>query len=432
MNKILKIIKVNVLGLIAIPLLLITTGVQLMQKSLEKVALLLGIGVTLIFLALFSLVIKYPGEFFNGLGTFIIVLVVFGGIILTIILALLIVGSIGTFMVTFITGIVSILLVAVFDMADALYEIIYTVCQEDMESLCEEETKYKWFCPGFLLLKGISKLIINVLSLAVWIGGIGCVVAIGYSYLAINNRINELFGIGVLAYLKMFPKVEMVFAIIYYVVLVLGFVVIAMIIIAEWAEMGQKLRAVTQNYEKYIEELDVEELSSYKDYLNCTINEGKLEERYQQYLEVLDELMTNVEDIKEQVELMMTIKKDTYIVYNLGEYIATLENISTQFSSCNHQMAANTFEKHVIPLIVKAEKLYKQLSVEVLKVLSTAAHHNTSVETQSFFSGCDTIDDYKKRYHALSKIYHPDEGGDHETFIRLKTEYDNKINTMHI
>ena len=140
--------------------------------------------------------------------------------------------------------------------------------------------------------------------------------------------------------------------------------------------------------------------------------------------------MANVEDIKEQVELMMTIKKDTYIVYNLGEYIATLENISTQFSSCNHQMSAITFEKHIIPLIVKAEKLYKQLSIEVLKVLSTAAHHNTSVETQNFFSGCDTIDDYKKRYHALSKIYHPDEGGDHDTFIRLKTEYDNKINTI--
>ena len=43
----------------------------------------------------------------------------------------------------------------------------------------------------------------------------------------------------------------------------------------------------------------------------------------------------------------------------------------------------------------------------------------------SFFSGCNTVEKLNKRYKALCKAYHPDnEGGDEDTFIAIKQEYE--------
>lgn len=42
-----------------------------------------------------------------------------------------------------------------------------------------------------------------------------------------------------------------------------------------------------------------------------------------------------------------------------------------------------------------------------------------------FFAGCETPEDFKKRYRALMKIYHPDgAGGDAEVAKQINIEYD--------
>lgn len=47
---------------------------------------------------------------------------------------------------------------------------------------------------------------------------------------------------------------------------------------------------------------------------------------------------------------------------------------------------------------------------------------NTSLD---FFHGCKTYEEITKRYHLLSKAFHPDSGcGDSELFQKLKNEYD--------
>lgn len=46
----------------------------------------------------------------------------------------------------------------------------------------------------------------------------------------------------------------------------------------------------------------------------------------------------------------------------------------------------------------------------------------------NFFKGCTTIEQCKKRYHALSRAFHPDTGnGDEEIMKKLNEEYDKKI-----
>ena len=41
-----------------------------------------------------------------------------------------------------------------------------------------------------------------------------------------------------------------------------------------------------------------------------------------------------------------------------------------------------------------------------------------------FFSGCDTIDKLERRHKILCKAYHPDAGGDEETFKKMQSEYE--------
>lgn len=55
--------------------------------------------------------------------------------------------------------------------------------------------------------------------------------------------------------------------------------------------------------------------------------------------------------------------------------------------------------------------------------------NNTEKATSyNFFKGCTTIEQCKKRYHALSRAFHPDTGnGDEEIMKKLNEEYDKKV-----
>ena len=54
----------------------------------------------------------------------------------------------------------------------------------------------------------------------------------------------------------------------------------------------------------------------------------------------------------------------------------------------------------------------------------TGAELMAGVQEPVFFSGCKTPEDYKDRYRALMKIYHPDgEHGDVEVTKQINNEY---------
>lgn len=45
----------------------------------------------------------------------------------------------------------------------------------------------------------------------------------------------------------------------------------------------------------------------------------------------------------------------------------------------------------------------------------------------NYFTGCDTIDEIKKRYRELAKKHHPDRGSSHEIFVDIGNQYDQAI-----
>ena len=42
----------------------------------------------------------------------------------------------------------------------------------------------------------------------------------------------------------------------------------------------------------------------------------------------------------------------------------------------------------------------------------------------------DSLEELKKNYRELARVYHPDKGGSHRDFIDLKNEYDNLITSF--
>lgn len=48
----------------------------------------------------------------------------------------------------------------------------------------------------------------------------------------------------------------------------------------------------------------------------------------------------------------------------------------------------------------------------------------------TYFSGCHTAEDLKKRYLELAKANHPDKGGDAEIMKAINHEYDNLVEAL--
>ncbi len=60
MEKIIKILKINILSLIALPLLLIATASKLIAKALEKISVIIGMLVITLFLIMGFEFVKNP------------------------------------------------------------------------------------------------------------------------------------------------------------------------------------------------------------------------------------------------------------------------------------------------------------------------------------------------------------------------------------
>ena len=88
MKTVLKILKINLLSIIALPLLLIATLSKLIAKALEKFMLLFGMTLTIgVIMLLFELV-RDPKSTFQGMILLVICLVI-GGIIVAAMLYIL-------------------------------------------------------------------------------------------------------------------------------------------------------------------------------------------------------------------------------------------------------------------------------------------------------------------------------------------------------
>ncbi len=104
-----------------------------------------------------------------------------------------------------------------------------------------------------------------------------------------------------------------------------------------------------------------------------------------------------------KVHALMTEGRYSKAMEMIAEYAEEVEGMETIYDSIKSYMINDCREK--VPGKQKKEEA-----------------KNTSV---SFFAGCGTVKEVEKRYRALCKAYHPDQGyGDEETFRMISKQYE--------
>lgn len=429
MANILKVLKINFLSLLALPFFLLTILAQLLMKAVQKTMVFIGLGAALFALFLLNLLFNNPGGFLDGLGTFFAILIVFGSIILIVAGILFLFGTVAAALVTAVISLLTTILDSAFHLCHNLYCQLFDICRRDHSALTADSASpaLRLTCPFFYLMKGLNALIVFLLSIAGPLAICASIGIIGYLVYSVHRFTSQSFGLGIFAYLKLFPTVNVVFSVLYFVVVALGIATALVTLGMEWMEWGKLLKFSTQNYQEYRNTL-LEQSMQMDAPLSPLAESGSTGDaaKCQEYMDSLQLLLNEAESLQQQVDAVMNIKPDPALAYDFAEYMSLLEKILADFSKYKKEIPCHDFETLFIPEIKKAQKLSHDLTQKVLSALSRQTKTRQNQTAPDFFAGCQTEEELKRRYRALSKIYHPDAGGHSESFTLMQDQYNRR------
>ncbi len=265
MDNAIKILKINILSLIAIVILGISITAKLINKALEKAVVFFCVAIVIFVLAIFSFILKNPGGFFGGVlnvvAYFIFGLIFMGVIVLIGAIFFQVFAMILSIAVTLFTSAVTFLMMGlniISEITNSWYVTIYDICRREQDMLVNNQqgNKLKFACIFWIFLKLLNFIIIKILSNFFKLSIVSSIGVVIYSVFSLHLVINKTFGLNLFSYLNLFPAIDRVFSIIYYIILVASAVVVLISLGIEWEELGRTMEASTQ--EKY----------DYKDVLN--------------------------------------------------------------------------------------------------------------------------------------------------------------------
>jgi len=421
--KAVKIIKINLLALLAFPLLLFATAAKMAAKALEKVIAILGTILIVFGIALLFEIARNFSEAME-LVVIIIVCIVLGGIFSVIVIFLLSIASVAIMTVV---GVVMGLLEGAYTLSYSGYASLFYSCKKEYGLLSGGGGSFLYgaLCLIYTLLRAVNKVIIFfvthalkiliALSLVLVVGGI----------LLMNAEIHKVFGLNLLEYMKLFPAFNIVYGIVLYAAAAVGTSSILISLGIEWNEWGAEMEFSTSHYEEYVENLQNE----WKE-LQMDDGEGEIDDRKrQQYMEaaeVLNEHVRTFEAFVQEVSPVIDKSDDYALRSDFGRYAGILQEISEEFGQYHGEVPAKVFEKY-LSKIREADDLKKSIQRNSEKARVRQEKSNAG----GFFGGCDTPGKLEKRYKALCKTYHPDsEIGDEETFKEIQAEYEKRKQEM--
>lgn len=411
MEKFLKILKINLLSLAALPLLLIATASKLIAKALEKLAVILGMLVLTGFLAIGFEFFKNPE---SGLEIILgIILVFFIGFVIIMILI---------FLMTIVASVITVIWSAIIGFFETIYDWtyggflkLYAACENDYQfvSLNGRKVPNALLCLFFTILRGINKLIVTVISWALPASILLSVLLVLGELISMHSRIKKTFGIGLFRFIGKFDTFSVVYGIVMFVMLMALVVVVLLSLGIEWHEWAQELKMTEDELDARIEKLQNSDWHMERDAENTN-------ETGDAYLKNLEEHINSLEPLGDLVESVLAVKDNALLRSTWGNYFRNLSDIVEECSKYRQGMPLSKFKK-LIPRIQQLEKQREEVKTMAEKLQQINAD---PVQASVFFAGCGTAEKLEKRYKSLCKAYHPDaEGGDTETFQKMQEEY---------
>ena len=410
MQKALKIIKIDLLSLLAIPLLLLATFFKLVAKAFEKTTIFLGLALVALVILLLLTTATVPKDIGQLIIGFILISVCIGLIMLFVGWGFALISGLAIAAWSF--------LISLFD---SLYELsyngylsLYTSCEADYKilSLNGKKVPNAIACIFYTILKGLSWLITTIVSLSYVIATVFSVGLVLITLFDLNKNIKDAFGLGIFQYMSMSPLHSVLFGILIYIIMIGVIIVGIMALASEWYEWGQELKMTGQEISNEITDLIKSELK---------MASGSSEEVAQNltYMQKLEEHLGSLEALGQEVTDVLEQKDSPLLRSYWGVYMRNL-NPLVEECSAKKSMDVGRF-KQLIPQIQlldkqrdDVQKLADKLKAELLNPTGASV----------FFAGCNTLEKLEKRYKALCKTYHPDMAeGDTETFQKMQAEY---------
>lgn len=417
MAKLLKILKINILSLVAIPLLLLATAFKLIAKSLEKIPLFIGLAIAssiILSLSSFSATME---SIFTIIAGIIACLILFGLIIVLLL-----------WIFTLISGLVMLLYSLVVGSFEGLYGIAYngylflfTVCESDYQvlSLNGKKTANAFLCPFYSILRALSWLITTVVSFSLPAGiilSVGLVVTTLYD---LNRNVRTAFGLNLIQFAQKSQTASVIGGIFIYLAVMAICATAILSFALEWYEWAQDLKMSGLEISEDIAQLQQQEFRMEED----SIPEEWMEINGK-YLRSLEEHFNRLDSLGNQIQDILSKKDSPLLRSSWGTYMRSLNELSEECSSKNG-ISLEQFKK-MIPRIQQLDRQrddVRRMADKLTDELRSPGGNTV------FFAGCDTYEKLEKRYKSLCKTYHPDSDGDTATFQKMQNEYES-LKTM--
>lgn len=411
MEKFIKILKINLLSIIALPLLLIATAAKLIAKALEKVAVILSMLFLTLLLVLGFEFFKNPGSHFQALLYLLVFLVICSLIVAVFIILMRLAAAIITTIWSTIIGFFEV----IYDWTYTGFLKLFATCENDYQyiSLNGRRTQNAMLCLFYTILRFVNKLIVTVISFALPASIILSLLLVGGSLFSANSQIKSTFGINLIDFVGKFDTFSIVYGIVMYIAMIAMVVIVLLSLGIEWYEWAQELRITGEELSADIEDLQQNDLHLEQD----DDDDSETEDAYMRNLE---EHMESLDSLGDMVEEVLASKDNALLRSTWGNYFRNLSDIVDECAKYRKGIPLDKF-KRLVPRIQQLEKQRDDVRAMSQKLLEI---NNDPVKASLFFAGCNTVEKLEKRYKSLCKAYHPDaEGGDTETFQKMQDEY---------
>ena len=418
--RIVKVIKINMMALLALPLLLLATVAQMAAKAMKKAIAIIGTILVVFAIALVFEIVKNFGQALEFI-VILILCIVLGGIFSAIIIFLL---SIASAVIMAVVGVGMGLLEGIYSVTYSGYTSLYHKCKMEYEEISRDGNRFLYglACLFFTIVRIVNRVLIFFVTHALKLLVVcSLVIIVGGIYL-IRAEVVGTFGIGLLEYLKLFPAFEIVYGVVIYAAMTLGLSAVLIFLGQEWNQWGIEMSLSTSHYDEYVKNVREQWQDLQVDYEEVSGIDEKKRQQCMEAAGILQQHIESFDDFVQELSPLIDGSDDYMLRSELGEYAGILQEISEKLSEYHGEVPLGVFEKY-LSQIQEADELKKSIRKRSEKVQE---RQEESKSTGGFFAGCNSASKLEKRYKALCKTYHPDnESGDEETFKIIQTEYEN-------
>lgn len=220
MNNVYRIVKVNLLSIIALSVLLLAMIMKIVSKSFKKAKDIIGVLALSAAVIIIFEIIGSKGDIMDLILWTALFIALFGIMILCVVLVLSIAGCV----IAIITDRLSQGFEAIYAGLYSLFSILFKQCEKDYNQISEMSSPITkgLACIFCKILQGIRKLIALFLknAIAVMIA-VSIALAVG-GILAFNAVALRDFGVSYWTIMKLFPKYEIVYGVVLYLTFYFG------------------------------------------------------------------------------------------------------------------------------------------------------------------------------------------------------------------